>query len=505
MSSNARRHRLPVGIERYGVEPVPEAERTTGWRDLFAILFTWNSSPLVFVLGALAASAAGLPVWWAATALAAGALAGSLMLVVAAQVGADYGLPGQVAMRGTFGFWGARGLTSPYRIVATVYWFAAQALAAAIGVRELVRAMTDYDMGLVPASLVIAAIGAVLAAIGFDALRYFVRVVLPLTLIALVIMVVVFLTTSDAAFATSAVLSSSEFELTWLAFATFAGAFWAGQLTAIMSVADFTRYARSRRHMQVGIVSGTTLGTFVAAWVGAYAAVAVDASSPFAAAAELTGHKALLSILLLAILAQAISSNIMNVYQAGLSLVNTIPRLGRLVSTLLVSAVAVGISGFPDLIEDAQQWFTDLGNVAAPIAGVLLVDYAVLKRTQLDVIGLFEARGRYRFIAGVNPAALVAVAIGVAVYYAVPETWLKVVWGVGVAAAVYGALALVQARVWPRLREGIVPAQTPEGVGLAPSAPALAAAAEHVQEPPWLTDLGLPPLPRIPPSRQRPD
>ena len=125
--SGEGRHRVPLGIERYGVEPVPEDLRTTGWRDLFAILFTWNSSPLVLVLGALAASSAGLPVWWAASALALGAFVGSLMLIVAAQVGVDYGLPGQVAMRATFGLLGARGLTSPYRIVATVYWFGAQA------------------------------------------------------------------------------------------------------------------------------------------------------------------------------------------------------------------------------------------------------------------------------------------------------------------------------------------------------------------------------------------
>lgn len=84
MSEERQIRRVPLGIERYGVEPVPEAERTTGWRDLFAILFTWNSSPLVLVLGALAASAAGLPVWWAATALSLGALLGSLMLVIAA-------------------------------------------------------------------------------------------------------------------------------------------------------------------------------------------------------------------------------------------------------------------------------------------------------------------------------------------------------------------------------------------------------------------------------------
>jgi threonine/homoserine/homoserine lactone efflux protein len=34
-------------------------------------------------------------------------------------------------------------------------------------------------------------------------------------------------------------------------------------------------------------------------------------------------------------------------------------------------------------------------------------------------------------------AAVVAVAAGVAVYYALPHSWVKVLWGVGVAGLVY--------------------------------------------------------------------
>ncbi|MFQ5426489.1 MAG: purine-cytosine permease family protein, partial [Gaiellales bacterium] len=418
-------HRLPRGVEKYGVEPIPADRRTTRWTDLFAILFTWNLSPLVLVLGALAVIAGGLPVWWAAAAVGLGALLGSLFLIVAAQVGVDYGLPGQVAMRGTFGQWGARGLTSPYRIVATCYWFAAQALAAAIGVRAIVDVLVGYDLGLVLSSVVVAAIGALLAVIGFDALRYFVRVVLPLTLVAVVILVVLFLTTSAEGWSTGSVLSSSEFTFTWVGFATFLAAVWGGQLTAVMSIADFCRYTSSRVHMQVGVVLGTTLSSFIAAWIGAYAAVAVGSSSPFAAAAGLTQNKALLSFLLLTVLAEAISVNIMNVYNGGLSLVNTIPRLGRFLATAAISLIAVALSAFPDLIENAQQWFIHLGNVAAPIAGVVIVDYAVLKRTHLDVIGLFDPAGRYRFLSGLNLASIAAVGIGVAVYYAVPESSIK--------------------------------------------------------------------------------
>ena len=57
-----------TGVERYGIEPVPAAERTVGWRDLFAINFTFFLNPVMMVLGALAVLESGLPLAWAVVA-----------------------------------------------------------------------------------------------------------------------------------------------------------------------------------------------------------------------------------------------------------------------------------------------------------------------------------------------------------------------------------------------------------------------------------------------------
>jgi purine-cytosine permease-like protein len=363
-------------------------------------------------------------------------------------------------MRATFGQWGSRGFISPYRVVAVTYWFAAQALAAAIGVRAIVDVLTGYDVGFVPASLAVAAIAAMLAIIGFDALRYFVRIVLPLTVIAVVVMIVLFVTTEDPAYSTTEVLGSNELTFTWLGFSVFMTAIWGGQLTSLLSAADLGRYARSKAHMRVGIVAGTTAGAFVAAWVGAYAAAAAEKEpSAFAAAATLTQQKTLLAFLLLVVLANTISVNVLNLYQGGLALVNSLPRTGRFVSTLLVSIPAVAFAAATELIRDAEEWFIHLGNVAAPIAGVVLVDYVLLKRMRIDVAALFTRDGRYRYVAGVNPAAAVALVVGVAVYYAVPDSWLKVAWGIVVAGAVYFVGALLQGHLWPQLRDAVAPAE----------------------------------------------
>ena len=437
-------------VERFGVEPIPTELRTVGWHDLFAIIFTFHLNPIMYLIGALAVVEGGLPLWWAAGSIAAGQAVAFALLVVVAQAGVDYGLPGQVALRATFGAWGARGLTSPYRMVAATYWFAAQALAGALGVQAIVRGLTGHELRLVPVALVLAAAQGLLAVIGFDALRYFVRIVLPLMIVFTGVIVALYLTADDPAYAVSRVFRSPEQAFTWLGFATFVTVTWGAALTNVTNVADFCRYARSRRDMRVGFFAGAVVSAFLTAWVGAYAAVATGEMNPFVAVTDLTGSRPLLAVLLVAIVVQTTSVNIMNIYTAGLSLVNTAPGLGRLRSTTAVGVVAVALAAFPDFVVEAQKWITHLGNVAAPLAGVILADYALLKRTRIDVPALFEPGGRYRYLGGVNPAALAAFGVAVGVYYAVPDAFLKAAWGVGTGAVAYLGLVWLQTALVPR-------------------------------------------------------
>src|SRR5947209_18973664 len=132
----------------------------------------------IYRLGAFAVVGGGRPIWWAIAAVAVGQALAYAALVVIAQPGVDYGLPGQVTMRATLGFWGARLLSSPYRVVAATYWFAAQALTSAYGFQAIVQTMTGNRLPLVPVALGLAAVHAVLALLGFDVMRYVLRVLL---------------------------------------------------------------------------------------------------------------------------------------------------------------------------------------------------------------------------------------------------------------------------------------------------------------------------------------
>jgi NCS1 nucleoside transporter family len=433
------------GVEAYGVEPVPDALRTAGWRDLFAINFTFFLNPVMYVLGALAVVVGGLPLPWAVAAMVLGQAIAFACLVPIAQPGVDDGLPGQVAMRGSLGFWGARLLSSPYRVVASTYWFAAQALAGGLGLQAVIQAIGGRDVSLVPLALVLATVHATLAVLGFDVMRYVLRVVLPLSVALTGVLVALYLTSDDPRYAAARVWRSPDQHLTWAGFATFVTVMCGASLTLVTNIADICRYTPTRRDMRIGLTASSLLAAAVTTFVGGYAAAATGKTNPFVALVDLTSSQALLVLLAVAIVVQGLAANVTNTYTAGLSLVNAAPSLGRLRATVLVAAAAVVLSGFPSFVDHAQRWITHLGNVAAPLTGVVLADYLLVQHGRLDVAALFDPGGRYRYRAGVNIAALLAIAIGVGVYYAVPQAWLKVAWGIGVGAVSYLALRRLQA------------------------------------------------------------
>ncbi len=434
-------------VEAYGVEPVPAELRTVGWRDLFAINFTFFLNPVMYVLGALAVVAGGLPLWWAVAAMVLGQALAYACLIPIARAGVDYGLPGQVAMRATLGFWGARALSSPYRVAAATYWFAAQALAGSLGLQAVILAMTGRHVSLVPMALGLGAFHAVLAVLGFDVMRYVLRVVLPLSLALTGVLVGLYFASDDPHYSIGRVFHSPEQHLTWVGFATFVTVMCGASLTLVPSVADFCRYTRTRRDMRIGLLASSLLAAALTTFVGGYAAAATGKTNPFVAVVDLTSSKPLLVLLLIAIVVQGIAANVTNVYTSGLSLVNAVPRLGRFRATVIVAGAAVALSGLPDVVDHAQRWITYLGNVAAPLTGVILADYILLGRGVIDVPALFDPGGRYRYLKGVNVAAIASVGLGVGVYYALPEASLKILWGIASAAGAYLALQRLQVAV----------------------------------------------------------
>ncbi|HYW08526.1 MAG TPA: cytosine permease, partial [Longimicrobium sp.] len=81
-----------------------------------------------------------------------------------------------------------------------------------------------------------------------------------------------------------------------------------------------------------------------------------------------------------------------------------------------VIAAVTGLLIVPwKLLDVYQGWLLSYSGLLGAAGGVILADYLVVRWGHLDVRGLYDEHGPYRYSGGVNPRAMIALAAGVAV------------------------------------------------------------------------------------------
>ena len=188
---------------------------------------------------------------------------------------------------------GGAALSSPYRMIAATYWFAAQALAGALGSRRscaLGGGKPRSFLSRSPSRV----FHAMLAVLGFDVMRFLLRVVLPISLAFTGVLLALYFASDDPRFAVARVFESPDQHLTWAGFATYVTVMGGSSLTLVTSVADLCRYTRTRRDMRIGLFASRCWRSRSTTFVGGYAASATGELNPFIAVADLTSIDALL-------------------------------------------------------------------------------------------------------------------------------------------------------------------------------------------------------------------
>ncbi len=251
-----QRYHQPRGVEQFGIEPVPAEKKTVrGW-DIFSIILGLTLNPGGILVGGLAV-ASGLSFWGAVAAITVGMLIAVVPYTIMATVGVDYGLPGQVGTRMTYGVRGAKWIPSLIRTFASIYWFAFQTVAGSIALVAVLEHWVGGEFSLVTVSLVFALLQAFVALVGYDSLKQLSRAALPLKLGILGYALYVMATHSDANFAPAAVFAyAGGAKASWLLFTSWMNAQAANSLTMVTDSADFCRYTRGRPDMWWGTITG---------------------------------------------------------------------------------------------------------------------------------------------------------------------------------------------------------------------------------------------------------
>ena len=420
------RYRQPAAVEQFGIEPVPEERKTTGWFDLFSIMFNFLINPGMMLSGGLMV-AAGLSFTAALAAGFFGTVIALVFYLIMATLGVDYGIPGQVATRVVYGLRGAKLIPSLLRVLVSIYWFAFQSLVAASAIVAVIAKLTGVTYPLIWVGVAFGLVQASVAVIGFGSLKVLARVALPIKVIALAYLFVLFAHHDDPNFAPGNALAyHGAGSWTWVLLAGWLNVTIAGWLTNIPDAADFARYTRSRGEMWIGTIAAGACGALLSTALGAYGAAATlgKVTNPFVLAAQVETSWIAFVVVLVFLCVDDWTINVLNLYSAGLSLSNMVERLGRFWTTLIASVLGVALCGVPDML-NFFQYITWFGNVFSPVAGVLVFDYLFVRRMQIDVPSLYDLNGRYRYVLGINPVAVAWTVIGFLIcVYAIPAAWL---------------------------------------------------------------------------------
>ena len=195
--------------------------------------------------------------------------------------------------------------------------------------------------------------------------------------------------------------------------------FWA---TLALNIPDFTRFAKSQRDQFVGQAIG------LPAPMGLLAGLAVIVTSatvviygkaiwdPVDLASRMTGAAVLIALIVLLI--DTVSVNLAaNLVGPAYDFSALAPkRVSYRTGGFITAGIALAMMPWK-ILESTQgyifTWLIGYSALLGPVAGILIVDYYLIRRTDLVVGDLYREDGRYTYSNGWNWAAVLAFLAGV--------------------------------------------------------------------------------------------
>jgi NCS1 family nucleobase:cation symporter-1 len=196
--------------------------------------------------------------------------------------------------------------------------------------------------------------------------------------------------------------------------------FWA---TLSLNIPDFSRYAYSQRDQIIGQTVGlpTTMGLYSFIGVAVTSATVVIYGAPVWDPVQLLtkfDNPAVLFVAMLALILATLATNIAaNVVSPANDFAHLKPKLISFrIGGLITGLIGIVIQPWR-LLENASvyidKWLIGYSLLLGACGGVLIADYFIIRRTKLDLAGLYRREGPYWYLGGYNPVALFALAAGI--------------------------------------------------------------------------------------------
>ncbi|MDO5621058.1 MAG: NCS1 family transporter [Paracoccus sp. (in: a-proteobacteria)] len=414
----ANTHAHAADHKKLGEESLaPQQERIMGgWSYLFAWLGGCVSIGTFTVGSGLAGTLNLLQVFLA---IAIGCTVIGIALAINGAAGHKYGIPFMVQARSSFGFTGTR-LPALVRSVPAIVWFGFQSWIGAGALNLVSVTLFGFD-SIIFWFIAFQFLQIGLSVLGFSGIKWLENIGSVFIIGALIYMF--FSVTNKYGDAISANLLQAE--------GTWGAPFWGATMlflgvysTMMLNVSDYSRELRKNVSplRQVVIYANSILpATLFMGLIGLMVSSATGEVDPIKVFSSAVDNKPLLIITLLFIVFAQVTTNVLN---------NVIPPAYALMDVFKINfktaAVLVGLLAFGtfpwELVKDESAagltlFIQTYSAFLGPIFAVLVVDYYILRKRNLNIDLLYAETGPY---AGINWAAIIATAAGVFVALLMP-------------------------------------------------------------------------------------
>ncbi len=419
--------------------PTTPSQRTWGVRDIAALWISMSACIPTYMLASSLISE-GMSWWQAVLTVFLGNVIVLFPMVLNAHAGTRYGIPFPIYCRPSFGILGAN-VPALLRALVACGWFGIQTW---IGGEAIFKILAIFIpswrtfpaipwLGINPAQagcfLAFWAVNIVVIYLGIESIRFLLNIKAPI-LIALGLALLAWSYVEADGFGPM-LAQPSQFA----AGGPKAGQFWAFFFPALtgmigfwatlsLNIPDFTRYARSQRDQILGQALGlpTTMALYSFIGVAVTSATKtiygefiwdpIDVLSRFR-------NPLVLSVAMVSLCLATLATNIAaNVVSPANDFSHLWPRRISFRTGGLITGI-VGIVIQPwRLIADPSgyifRWLVAYSALLGAVGGILIADYYILRRTQLNLKDLYRSAGPYWYHRGFNPLAMVSLALGIA-------------------------------------------------------------------------------------------
>ncbi len=437
--------------------PILPSERRWGMWDIAVLWVSMSACITTYMLASSMISEGAN--WWQAVLIVF--LANVIVLIpmaMNAHAGTKYGIPFPVYCRASFGILGAN-VPAVMRALVACGWFGIQSWIGGDAIyivlsiyfptlEELPRAM-GINIAQFLCFLAFWGVNVAVVWNGIESIRLLLLIKAPL-LIALGLVLLAWAAYTVGGF--GPMLSKpSEFRIGGLK----EGKFWAFFFPALtanigywatlsLNIPDFSRYARKQSDQVIGQIIGLPSTMALYAFIG-IAVTSATASMPIVIAKygkEQWDPIKLLPIFesplvqlgaLFAIVFSTLATNIAaNAVGPANDFAHLAPKyISFRIGGLITALIAVAIMPWK-LCSDPSGyiyvWLVGYSSLLGAIGGILIADYFVIRKTRLDLPGLYRQHGPYWYTGGFNLLAMIALVVGIAP--CVPG-FVQTIWSIG--------------------------------------------------------------------------